>query len=448
MHSRVKWLYPGMRVKRWLLLIALGVIGIGVGMSLTVGVELFALLQQLFVRPLARSIGALPQQATLPLGLIMLAAGVVLIAIGYRETIRSLVTVILPEGSEKLPDIVFERRQLKRGPRMVVIGGGTGLSTLLRGLKNYTSNIAAIVTTADDGGSSGRIRNEFGIPAPGDIRNTLVALADTEPLMENLFQYRFEGGKGLDGHSFGNLFITALTEVTGDFEAAIRESSKVLAIRGRVLPSTVDSVVLEAEYEDGSAVQGESAIAAAGKRIRRVRLVPDNPRPLQEAIDAILNADGIVLGPGSLYTSILPNLLIPELADAVKRSEATKIFVCNVMTQPGETEGLSASQHIQSLIDHVGSGVVEYAVLNSEQVPPQTARRYEEEGAFPVVCDVDKVEAAGIIPVVEALIDGENLARHDSLRLAQVLMEIMSQTHPYVRWQLNTANLRQGGPTT
>lgn len=433
MGSRLKWLYPGMRVKRWLLVMAAGVICVGVGTNLAAGVELFALLQQWFVRPIARLVGTLPQQATLPLGALTFGLGLVLIAVGYRQTIRSLVAVIMPGETDKLPDLVFERRYLRRGPRIVAIGGGTGLSTLLRGLKAYTSNITAIVTTADDGGSSGRLRSELGIPAPGDIRNTLVALADTEPLMERLFQYRFEEGHGLKGHSFGNLFIAAMTEVTGDFERAIRESSKVLAIRGRVLPSTLESVVLSAEYEDGTSTQGESAIPAQRKRIRRVYLMPEDARPLDEALEAIRSADGIVLGPGSLYTSVIPSLLVEGIAQAVRESRATKMFVCNVMTQPGETDGYTGYDHVKAIVDHFGSGLIDYAILNREAPPAETLRRYEKEGAVPVVCDADRIAAMGIVPVVEDLIDESDLARHNSERLAQVVIEIMSQTYPHLR---------------
>ncbi|MFS8571664.1 MAG: YvcK family protein, partial [Clostridia bacterium] len=274
MQSKVKWLYPGMGVKRWLLLVGLGVVLFGVGSSLAFGLEIFSALQQVLIRPLASALGTLPQIASTLLGVVGAGVGLVLIVAGIRQTIRSVAAIFLKENVDRLPDIVFEQRQLKRGPRVVAIGGGTGLSTLLRGIKEYTSNITAIVTVADDGGSSGRLRSELGIPPPGDIRNTLVALADTEPLMERLFQYRFSFGEGLKGHSFGNLFIAAMSEVTGDFEAAVKESSKVLAVRGKVLPSTLDQVVLKAEYDDGSRVTGESRIPCRGKRIRRVYLAP------------------------------------------------------------------------------------------------------------------------------------------------------------------------------
>lgn len=433
MNTKVKWLYPGMRVKRWLLLVALGTLLFSAGVSLSLGLELFTVVQNVLVRPLARWLGALPQEASIALGLVAAALGLFLVAAGIRETIRSLISIFLPNDVSRLADIVFEQRQLKRGPKLVVIGGGTGLATLLRGLKEHTSNITAIVTTADDGGSSGRLRNELGIPPPGDIRNTLVALADTEPLMERLFQYRFSWGDGLKGHSFGNLFIAAMTEVTGDFEAAVRESSKVLAIRGRVLPSTLEEVRLHAHFADGTSVTGESAIPTQGKRIERISLSPKEVKPLQEALVAIEEADGIVLGPGSLYTSILPNLLVEGIAGAIKSSRATKIFVCNVMTQPGETDGYTASRHLEAICDHVGEGLVEYAVLNDAPIPEESIERYRREGAFPVEADIERFAALNVVAVSEPLIDQSDLVRHDPAKLAQTIMEILSATHPHFR---------------
>lgn len=433
MNSKVKWLYPGMRVKRWLLLVALGTLLFSAGMSLTFGLELFTAVQNSLVRPLARWLGALPHLASIVLGVAAAAAGLLLVSLGIRETIRSLVSIFLPGDVSRLADIVFEQRQLKKGPKLVVIGGGTGLATLLRGLKEHTSNITAIVTTADDGGSSGRLRDELGIPPPGDIRNTLVALADTEPLMEKLFQYRFSWGEGLKGHSFGNLFIAAMTEVTGDFEAALRESSKVLAIRGRVLPSTLDEVRLHAHFADGTSVIGESVIPAQGKRIERISLFPEDVKPLQEALTAIEEAHAIILGPGSLYTSILPNLLVDGIAGAIRRSRATKIFVCNVMTQPGETDGYTASRHLQAICDHVGQGLVEYAVVNDAPIPDEVVERYRREGAYPVEPDVERFEAFNVVAVTGHLIDRSDLVRHDPAKLAQTIMEILSATHPSFR---------------
>lgn len=430
MQSKVKWFYPGMGVKRWLLLVGLGVIAVAVGSSIAFGVEIFAALQQGVIRPLARAFGTLPQIASLTLGLVVSLLGVALVVVGIRQTIRSVAAIFLQENVDRLPDIVFEQRQLKRGPRVVVLGGGTGLSTLLRGLKDYTSNITAVVTMADDGGSSGRLRNELGIPPPGDIRNTLVALADTEPLMERLFQYRFTDGEGLKGHSFGNLFIAAMCEVTGDFEAAVKESSKVLAVRGKVLPSTLQEVVLKAEFVDGSEVVGESHIPSRGKKIKRVMLDPPNAAALPEVVQAIREAHAIVLGPGSLFTSIMPNLLVREIADAIRASNAPKVYICNVMTQPGETDGFKASDHVKAIMDHAGDGLIDFVVVNQAQVAPQILERYRKEGAHPVNADREALEALGLTVIDGDLIDRSDLARHDPAKLAAVVMEILSRAHP------------------
>src|SRR6185295_8484030 len=260
-----------------------------------------------------------------------------LVAVSVRKIIKSVVTVLLPQRENELVNIMYQKRYLERGPRITVIGGGSGLSVLLHGLKEFTSNITAIVTVADDGGSSGRLRSQFNIPPPGDIRNCLVALADAVPLMSDLFQFRFKESGELEGHSFGNLFILAMLKVTGDFEKAIRESSKILAIRGRVVPSTLKTVTLVAQHKDGTLTTGESNISKRASPIQRLYLKPDGCAAAEDALEAIQNADGIVLGPGSLYTSILPNLLIEDLAGALAASRAPKIYVCNVMTQPHET---------------------------------------------------------------------------------------------------------------
>ena len=251
---------------------------------------------------------------------------------------------------------------------------------MLRGLKEYTSNLTAIVAVSDDGGSSGRLRDDLGMPPPGDIRNTLLALADVEPLMEELFNHRFGGGKGLAGHSFGNLLIAAMTEVTGDFETAIRASSRVLAIRGQVLPGTVESVALRAEFTDGTQIVGESSIPLQGKRVRRVSLIPPDAKPPEEALRAIAEADLIVIGPGSLYTSVLPNLLIREIADAIRRSPAPAVYVCNVMTQPGETTDYTVADHVQALIDHTGPNLFTYVLMNDAPVPPESSSGMKGKG--------------------------------------------------------------------
>ncbi|HEX6971321.1 MAG TPA: gluconeogenesis factor YvcK family protein, partial [Limnochordia bacterium] len=419
----VKWLYPGMRVKRWLCLVGVGVLCISVGIALFAGVAVLGALETSLIGLSHRLLGVSPLPLTAPTGLALVALGIACISWGIRQTIRSLMAVFAPEDVPYLADIVFERRHLARGPRVVAIGGGTGLSTLLRGLKAYTSRITAIVTVADDGGSSGRIRSELGILPPGDIRNTLVALADTEPLMERLFQYRFGRGEGLEGHSFGNLFIAAMCDVTGDFEEAVRQSSRVLAVRGRVLPSTLTDVALRAEYADGTVEVGESRIPRPGKTIRRVSLVPEAPEPHPEVLRAIARADLIVLGPGSLYTSVIPNLLVRGLADALRRSPAVKVYVCNVMTQPGETDGYGAVEHVQAILDHVGPGLLDHVVMNSEPVPPAAQRRYNLEGAHPVRPDEAGIRRLGLTPVCRPLISKNDLVRHDPERLAETVME-------------------------
>ncbi len=420
----LKWLYPGMNVKRWILVLALGVLMVSAGLGLAAGVEVALALEWLVSQFTSGVTYALPDRLYRVAGILLTAGGVFLIAVGLRQMIRSLVAVVLPGGPEQLADLVFAKRHLARGPRVVVVGGGTGLSVLLRGLKQFTSNITAIVTVADDGGSSGRLRNELGILPPGDIRNTLVALADTEPLMERLFQYRFGSGEGLAGHSFGNLFIAAMTAITGDFEEAVRASSKVLAIRGQVLPSTLSRVSLWAEYEDGSRVRGESNIPQVRKRIRRIGLDPAEPEALPAALEALARADVIVLGPGSLYTSVLPNLLVRGVAEAIRRSRALKVYVCNVMTQPGETDGYTASDHVRAIVDHVGRGLIDVVLLNGASISGAVAQRYRREGAFPVVADAEAVRSLGPEPVVRPLLAAADLARHDPRRLATAILQV------------------------
>ncbi|MGD9155954.1 MAG: YvcK family protein [Bacillota bacterium] len=312
-----------------------------------------------------------------------------------------------------------------RGPKVVVVGGGTGLGTILRGLKEISSNLTAIVTVADDGGSSGRLRTEFGILPPGDIRNCLVAMADLEPLMERLMQYRFKNGSGLTGHNFGNLFLTVLTDITGDFEAAIKESCKVLAVRGQVLPATLQHVVLQAELVDGALVTGESQISQAPTAIRRVFLEPDDVKPVREALTAIAEADLIILGPGSLFTSIIPNLLVTEITTAIKAAKATKVYICNAMTQPGETDHMSASEHIRQIYEHTGPGLIDIALVNTAAIPTKTLVRYAKENAYPVTPDLENIKAMGITPIGEPLIAKSRVIRHDARRLAVIIEQLI-----------------------
>jgi uncharacterized cofD-like protein len=319
--------------------------------------------------------------------------------------------------------------------RIVALGGGTGLSTLLHGLKEYVarrkhervrrpiSDLAAVVTVTDDGGSSGRLRRDYRILPPGDIRSCMVALSKDEALLGQLFQYRFPTGRGLRGHSFGNLFLTALTNVTGDFTEAVRLSGQVLAIRGRIFPSTTENVTLTAVLTDGSIVAGETRISRSHKRIREVRLVPQSARPLPEVLRAIRQADLILVGPGSLYTSIIPSLLVKGVADALWRARATRVYIANLMTQPGETKGYSLADHVQAIYDHTRPGLFDWVVVNDVAVSPRLLRRYRAAGAEPMRIDLDRLEGMGLRCLVGDLLEENGVARHNSDRLTHLLLE-------------------------
>ena len=323
------------------------------------------------------------------------------------------------------------------GFRIVALGGGTGLSTLLRGLKEHVvrrpdelataerpiSDLAAIVTVTDDGGSSGRLRRENRILPPGDIRNCMVALSKDEALMGRLFQYRFHAGRGLAGHNFGNLFLAALTHVTGDFIEAIRVTSKVLAIRGRIFPSTLSNVHLVATLENGRIVHGETRISASRNPIKKLTLSPRRVHPLPAAIQAIGDADLILLGPGSLYTSILPNLLIPEIAAAIVHSKAPRVYIANLMTQPGETTGYDLADHVRAIQRHLPRRVIDYVVANRQAVSPEVARRYRAEGAAPVAVDSRAIQRLGCRVILDNLLEEHGVLRHNTQRLSRLLLE-------------------------
>ncbi|HHT46544.1 MAG TPA: YvcK family protein [Firmicutes bacterium] len=311
---------------------------------------------------------------------------------------------------------------MEKGPKIVSIGGGTGLSVLLRGLKEYTSNITAVVTVTDDGGSSGRLRGEIGMLPPGDLRNCILALADTEPLLEELFQHRFQGGNDLEGHSFGNLFIAAMTEMMG-FEQAIKEFSKVLAIRGTVLPVTLENIILKAVFTDGTEMEGETRIVKEGKTIDRLLLSPSSCKPLPEVISAIKEADAIILGPGSLYTSVLPNLLVPGVKEAIKESAALCIYVCNIMTQPGETQGFTVSRHLEVFRRHGCEDIIDTVVVNNDtDIFSGVAENYILEGAEPVEFDRGALSKWDINIIQAPLLEREGI-HHDSRKLATLIID-------------------------
>ncbi len=306
-----------------------------------------------------------------------------------------------------------------RRPRIVVMGGGTGLSVMLRGLKEQPLDITAIVTVADDGGSSGILRSEMQMPPPGDIRNVLTALADVEPLLSDMLSYRFKTGNGLAGHSLGNLILAAMTDISGDFVTAVRELGRVFAVRGRVYPAAKEGVVLHAEMEDGTIVTGESNIPEYGGKIKRIFLEPAEVEALPEAVLAIQRADAILLGPGSLYTSLLPNLMVPQLSEAFVASSAVKMFICNVMTQPGETDGFSVADHLQAVHDHVGSHLFDYVLVNSGLIPEAVQLRYAEEGATPVRLDLEEMAATNCTVIADTFVKYGTYLRHDAEQLSR-----------------------------
>jgi uncharacterized cofD-like protein len=424
-----KWLAPGLLIKRWLLLSAGGVLLTSLGLAIWAKLTPIFYLIDLISRVLETIANFIPSYVSGPLAII---CGLVLIFWGQTRTVGSITEVLKPDRDKELVDVLMAHRRLNRGPKIVVVGGGTGLSTLLRGLKVYSANITAIVTVADDGGSSGRLRQEFGMLPPGDIRNCLAALADQEKLLTELFQYRFQAGGGLVGHSFGNLFLTAMSEITGDLERAIAASSQVLAVRGRVLPATLSDVRLWAELADGRRIEGESNITEADGKIVKIGCNPGSPPALPAALKAIEEADYIIIGPGSLYTSIIPNLLVPEIADAIASRSVPRIYVCNIMTQPGETVGYSVSDHIRSIDEACGKQLFNAVLVHRKAPSAQSLINYAQVNSHPVFLDREAVAKLGRRIVLSNVMDEDehtNLVRHNPERLARVLLRWYSRAH-------------------
>jgi uncharacterized cofD-like protein len=417
-----KWLSPGLSIKRWLLIsvggVLLAILGLAIWVKLTPIFWMIELVRG-FLGVIA---GILPNYISGPLVLLF---GLLLILWGQTRTVGSITQVLRPGAEEELIDVLLAHRRLYRGPKIVVIGGGTGLSTLLRGLKTYSANITAIVTVADDGGSSGRLRQEFGVLPPGDIRNCVAALADEEKLLTELFQYRFKAGDGLTGHSFGNLFLTAMSDITGDLERAVAASSKVLAVRGQVLPATLSDVRLWAELDDGRHIEGESSIPKAGGKIVKIGCIPANPPALPAAIKAIKEADYIIIGPGSLYTSIIPNLLVPDIANAIAKASVPRIYICNIMTQPGETQGYTVADHIKAIDIACGERQLFDAVLVHKKSPSEKSlMRYAQQNSHPVFLDREDVAQLGRRIVLANILyeDEIGCVRHNPQKLAKVLL--------------------------
>lgn len=422
----LRWLAPGLQIKRWMFIFSSGTTLLIIGMLLLVNHQWLAYMEDLFLRFLYESTGSYDYTVLASIGFAAIMVGIALMIYGTIKVIKTIIQAIVPNDSEALSDYIFQNIRLGQGPKIVVIGGGTGLSMLLRGLKSKTANLTAIVTVADDGGSSGRLREDFNMIAPGDLRNCLVALAEKEGLMEQLFRYRFEGKSDLSGHSFGNLFLTALTQMLdSDVEKALDASSKILKVRGRVIPSSTEEIQLNAELADGTIVEGESNIPYGGKPIKRVFTYPEVARPEGAALQAIDEADAIILGPGSLYTSIMPNLLIDKVADHIRHSKATKIYICNVMTQPGETDGYTVADHVEALYRHGGEGLVNTVLVNDNKIQAPVLENYREAGQSPVVVDADRLEDMGIRTIRANLVDSMDKAVHNPERLSKVVMDVI-----------------------
>jgi uncharacterized cofD-like protein len=414
----IDWLRPGIRIKRWILLGLAGIVCISFGLSFMVREIYMSLIEN-------------------GLSFFLIITGCVFIFISIKYVTETLFNAITNSGfkisldSNRLSGLLYEKRILIKGPKIVAIGGGTGLSTMLRGLKLYSSNITAIVTVADDGGGSGKLRQDLGILPPGDIRNCVLALADTEPIMEKLLQYRFEDGM-LKGQSFGNLFLAAMSGISSSFEEAVRKMSDVLAVTGKVLPVTLEDMKLCAELKDGYIICGESKISQHNTfhkgEVKRVFLESSHVKPLQEALDAIGEADAVILGPGSLYTSIIPNLLVDGVCEALKKSNAIKIYVCNMMTQPGETDGYSVLDHIQAIERHSYKGILNYCIVNTAVITEELEKKYMDDGAGLVRVNYESIGRAGI-----KLIGGEfasiknSFIRHDSQKLAEAIIDLIAE---------------------
>lgn len=415
------WLIPGLQVKRWFAMIFLGTLFMTIGFLILCDIKpVFYTMQ--FIKKVAMNVST----EWTAFAIIMFGAGIFFK--GWQKTNLSMLGM---KDDTSMLEALYRRRKLNRGPKIVAVGGGTGLSMLLRGIKNITNNITAVVTVGDDGGSSGRLREDMGILPPGDIRNCIAALADDENLITKLFQYRFKSGEGLEGHSFGNLFLTALCAITGDMVRAVKESSNVLSIRGRVLPSTLDDMKLVAEMEDGRIIHGESNIPEAHGKIKRLFTDPSHCHALEDVITAIKDADLIILGPGSLYTSVIPNLLISEISQEIAKSHAKKIYVCNIMTQPGETDNYSASDHVRALMQHANSKNIIDAVLVNDFIPCNLAKKYEMAGSYPVKLDLENLKKLGVKMFPKKLIEDsrEGLVRHSSNRVARAIYYWFRKEH-------------------
>jgi uncharacterized cofD-like protein len=422
---------PGL--KRWIAFIIIGIVFIVFGVLVVMGKHPVHYTIQAFTQYLREITEDMPHRVT---GIIAISLGGVVIVFAIVRMMLSVLGAYLPDERESIPSVLYRRRHLDRGPKVVVIGGGHGLSNLLRGLKGFTHNITAIVTVGDDGGSSGRLRQELGVLPPGDMRSCITALADEDKMVTELFKYRFEQGGGLEGHSFGNLFLTAVCAITnGDMLEAARMASRVLNSCGQVLPSTLSSMALVAELDDNRIIRGESQIPLAEGRIKQLICEPTCPDPTPAAIDAIKDADMIVLGPGSLYTSIIPNLLVKGIADAILESPARKVYVCNVVTQKGETTNYTVSDHVEAILQHAGlsrgtSSVPANRFIEGVMINVKAPVIDPNLAITPVRYDPDRLRQLGVRPILRPLVSDEYAGHHDASKLAASLMEWFFRQRP------------------
>lgn len=431
----LKWFYPGMNIKRWLFLFSCGVIISALGVALCLNYEFIRAIEELLQQMIYFAMGNHYHAISVVVGTTIFFVGLLIMFVATQKLVHSIIDHLLPGQGNQIMERIFEQSKLKKGLNITVVGGGTGLSVLLRGLKRISSNCTAVVTVADDGGSSGKLREELGILPPGDLRHCLVALADTEPLMAKLMQHRFADTSCFSGHSFGNIFIAAMSQVVGNMELGLSATSEILKVKGSVIPSTLEKVILEATMDDDSIIVGESNIPKVGKRIKKIRMVPKDAKATTSAVEAIAKADILILGPGSLYTSIISNLLIEDIRQAIINSTAQKIYVCNVMTQYGETDGYTVYDHINSLNEYIGKHFIDYVVVNSTVISDQKVLdRYAEEKAYPITIDRDKIENDGIKIIAADLISQTDMIRHNPLKLAQTLIGLVYDLHLTGRW--------------
>ncbi len=427
---KFKWLLPGMMIKRYLFAIFIGILLLIYGLAViyfNTSHSNLSFWKKFFLIGLSKKIPF--GKFVIPIiGIIVFVLAVALIVLGIRELIFSISTALVPDkGRDEIIDVVFRRRKGELKRRVVVIGGGTGTTSVLRGLKDKFIKISAIITVADTGGSSGRLRREMHIPPPGDIRNCLLALSDEHSLISRLLSFRFnEKDSALNGHSLGNILIAGLTRTVGDFGDAVLAMSKILSIEGEVMPFTTEDITLCAEFEDGAIIEGEAEITNYHGKIKRIFIKPESAKPYIKALKRISQADIIVIGPGSLYTSVLPPLLLPSVVDTVRRSKAKKIYVCNVMTEPGETDHFTAYDHIAVINSILGKNVLKYALVNIGELSKYVVKKYESSGSELVKPDIPKIENEGIKCIARNFVlERGDVVRHNPEKLSQAIMDIM-----------------------